>query len=647
MSTKNPWGTLKNSKSDECKYFMDLFERYNASIGGALGILEEQPQDIQGRDKEIEMLYRILERPKTPIAILIGHAGVGKTALVEEFAKQLNSGNYNTRLKYNYMLLSLRLGMLGSIGASKLQSTLATILDTLKNFETLAQQALKDDNLRIVLFIDEIHMSVTIFGPGTKIGGDVMKDVLARSPLRVICATTRREYDSTIATDQPFAQRFKQIEMNELDKPIVEKICLNWWAKVAPELPPIDIGLIRKIIDANAVYRSDSAEPRKTLDILEDLVSYSRISGKRPDQHVVNNIFKERYSINLTFSVSADHVADEIDRRIKGQEYARNILRRAFRAMIFQLDPTSNKPLGTYLFTGPTGVGKSETVKAIASALYPGEKVLLNINMPDYKTPDHDAGFRKRLGETVRHTPNSIVLLDELEKADTAILDSLLAILDEGIVTFETENREGNIEVNQVSLRNTIVIATTNAGAEVFENDAKYSQRNVGDSEDLNRSEVNRLISAVRSHLIESGFKPELLGRFSRIIPYRGLSEAEYLAIAESKIESLVRSFRDMRDIELVLNEPRQWPKDTYDYFTTDVALDITFVRAQIQSTKTGGARKIHREIEDNLKDEIIDKIIDNPTCRRFKIEVNKDSKIYKGSADSSIKGVIVRALTN
>ena len=647
MSTKNPWEILKNSNSEECKYFMELFKGYNDSIGGALGILEEQPQDIQGRDKEIEMLYRILERPKTPIAILIGHAGVGKTALVEEFAKQLNSGNYNTRLKYNYMLLSLRLGMLGSIGASKLQSTLATILDTLKNLETLAQQALKDDNLRIVLFIDEIHMSVTIFGPGTKIGGDVMKDVLARSPLRVICATTRREYDSTIATDQPFAQRFKQIEMNELDKPIVEKICLNWWAKVAPELPPIDIGLIRKIIDANAVYRSDSAEPRKTLDILEDLVSYSRISGKRPDQHVVNNIFKERYSINLTFSVSADHVADEIDRRIKGQEYARNILRRAFRAMIFQLDPTSNKPLGTYLFTGPTGVGKSETVKAIASALYPGEKVLLNINMPDYKTPDHDAGFRKRLGETVRHTPNSIVLLDELEKADTAILDSLLAILDEGIVTFETENREGNIEVNQVSLRNTIVIATTNAGAEVFENDAKYSQRNVGDSEDLNRSEVNRLISAVRSHLIESGFKPELLGRFSRIIPYRGLSEAEYLAIAESKIESLVRSFRDMRDIELVLNEPRQWPKDTYDYFTTDVALDITFVRAQIQSTKTGGARKIHREIEDNLKDEIIDKIIDNPTCRRFKIEVNKDSKIYKGSADSSIKGVIVRALTN
>ena len=181
----------------------------------------------------------------------------------------------------------------------------------------------------------------------------------------------------------------------------------------------------------------------------------------------------------------------------------------------------------------------------------------------------------------------------------------------------------------------------------MFENDAKYSQRNVSNSEDLNKSEVTRLISAVRSNLIANNFKPELLGRFSRIIPYRGLSEAEYLAIAESKIDSLVRSFRDMRDIELVLNEPRQWPKDIYDYFTTDVALDITFVRAQIQTTESGGARKIQREIEDNLKDEIIDQIIENPTCRRFKIEVNRNSTIYDGSVDRSVKGVIVRALTN
>lgn len=645
MRVSNPWKALKARDTEKKDKFMTLFDQYNATIGNALGILEEQPQDIQGRDKEIKMLYRILERPKTPIALLVGPAGVGKTALVEEFAKQLNSGSYDTKLNYNYMLLSLRLGNLASIGVSKLQSALSKLLENLKDFETLAQAALNDPNLRIVLFIDEVHMMVTIFGPGTKIGGDVMKDILARSPVRVICATTRREYDSTIAVDQPFAQRFKQIEMNELSKPIVRQICKNWWKKVAPDLEELPETMINRIIDANEVYRSDSAEPRKTIDILEDLVSYSRITGEQADEHVVNQIFKERYSINLKFSVDADSVADEIDKNIKGQPFARYTLRRALRAMVYDIDQNSNRPLGTFLFTGPTGVGKSETTKVLARALYPGENVLQNINMPDYKTPEHEPGFRKRLGEAVRHVPNSVILFDELEKADESILDSLLAILDEGIVTFETMNREGNLEVNHVSLRNTIIIATTNAGHEIFDNDAKFSQRDSDTEEEVNRSEITRLQQALRSHLITAGFKPELLGRFKRRVPYRSLSEAELLEIAETKINNLVTTYRDLKDIELIIDPPRQWPEDTYNYFTTDVALDITFIRARASDANGGGARRINDEIEENLKDELIEAIVDNPECKKFYITVSKDSKIYDSSVDSSVKGVHVHAI--
>ena len=645
MRVSNPWKALKARDTEKKDKFMTLFDQYNATIGNALGILEEQPQDIQGRDKEIKMLYRILERPKTPIALLVGPAGVGKTALVEEFAKQLNSGSYDTKLNYNYMLLSLRLGNLASIGVSKLQSALSKLLENLKDFETLAQAALNDPNLRIVLFIDEVHMMVTIFGPGTKIGGDVMKDILARSPVRVICATTRREYDSTIAVDQPFAQRFKQIEMNELSKPIVRQICKNWWKKVAPDLEELPETMINRIIDANEVYRSDSAEPRKTIDILEDLVSYSRITGEQADEHVVNQIFKERYSINLKFSVDADSVADEIDKNIKGQPFARYTLRRALRAMVYDIDQNSNRPLGTFLFTGPTGVGKSETTKVLARALYPGENVLQNINMPDYKTPEHEPGFRKRLGEAVRHVPNSVILFDELEKADESILDSFLAILDEGIVTFETMNREGNLEVNHVSLRNTIIIATTNAGHEIFDNDAKFSQRDSDTEEEVNRSEITRLQQALRSHLITAGFKPELLGRFKRRVPYRSLSEAELLEIAETKINNLVTTYRDLKDIELIIDPPRQWPEDTYNYFTTDVALDITFIRARASDANGGGARRINDEIEENLKDELIEAIVDNPECKKFYITVSKDSKIYDSSVDSSVKGVHVHAI--
>ena len=266
--------------------------------------------------------------------------------------------------------------------------------------------------------------------------------------------------------------------------------------------------------------------------------------------------------------------------------------------------------------------------------------------MPDYKTPEHEPAFRKRLGEAVRHTPNSIVLFDELEKAHETVLDSLLAILDEGVVTFETINRENLPEVNQVSLRNTIIIATTNAGSEIFNNDALYSQRSINNSEDLNNAEIEQLKNSLRPFLIAAGFKPELLGRFNRTIPYRGLSEAELLQIAEMKIENMIKSFKTLRDIEIVVDEPRQWPKDLYDYVTTDVALDITFVRAKADDPSSGGARAIAREVETNLQDEIVDAIADNPECSRFKMEVSRSSRIYNTSADRSEKGVHVYALT-
>ena len=185
--------------------------------------------------------------------------------------------------------------------------------------------------------------------------------------------------------------------------------------------------------------------------------------------------------------------------------------------------------------------------------------------MPDYKTPDYEPAFRKRLGETVRHVPNSIVLLDELEKAHPTVLDSLLAILDEGVVTFESINRENLPEVNQVSLRNTIVVATTNAGTEVFNNDALFSQRDINNSDDLNNAEIQQLLTTLKKHLQAGIFKAELLGRFNRIIPYRSLSEAELLRIAEVKIENLVKEFKTFRDIDILLNEPRQCPKDLYE----------------------------------------------------------------------------------
>ncbi|WP_018119431.1 AAA family ATPase [Corynebacterium mastitidis] len=649
MTTQNiTWKNLLDDTHAYGKQFAPAFYKLNDKLGGALGQLAEQPQSIQGRDKEIAMLHAILERPKTPVALLLGQAGVGKTALVEEFAKQLNSGDYHTHTHYHYLLVNLHLGTLAALGTQTLQTRLSTLFDEIKELEDCARRATGNDYVRLVLFMDEVHMLVTIFGAGTKIGGDVVKAVLARSPIRIIAATTRREYDSTIMVDKPLSERFKQIEIEELPAHVVKDIARNWWSTVAPDCPQPAEDVLELLIEANAQYRSDSAEPRKSIDILEDLVSYCRREGKAANRKVVEDIFNQRYSISLRFEVEAQKVFDNINNNIFGQPHAMKVMELLVFSMIFQLHNTSNKPRATILFTGPTGVGKTETAKRLAEGMYPGQKVLLNINMPDYKTVEHEPAFRKRLGEAVRHKPHSVVLLDEVEKAHPAVLDTLLAVLDEGVVFYDVLNREGATETNYVSLRNTIIIATTNAGADVFANDARFSQRSItGKSlnEDVSDAEMDQLMGVLRPELQAQGFKPELLGRFSRIAAFRGLEEAALLRIAEREISRLQKEIKELKNIEIICEEPHQWPKDVYDYYTTDVALYITFVRAQSTDPNSGGARAIAREIDTLVMDEIVQALRRNPHAQKFKLEISHDSAIYDYGAGRTAGGVRVHAL--
>lgn len=625
-----------------------IFNDYNKSIGNALRTLSEQPQRIQGRDKEIDMLASIMERPKTPIAALVGEAGVGKTALMEEFIKQCNDGTvFSNNIDRKYVVLSLRLGSLSAMGVDKLQSILTTIFDVLKEFETSARNLLQDDSIRFILFIDEFHMLVTIFGPGTKVGGDVIKESLARSPIRVVAATTRKEYDSTIAVDEPLKQRFKIIEMSELPPDIVRDICFDWWRAIAPDCIAPTKAVIGRVIKANKLYRSDSAEPRKTIDILEDFVSYSRRTKRQITNKQVDNIFKNRYAINLSFKVDASAVYSEIERRIKGQPFALYAMRRAIRSMLFQLNPMTNKPMLTLLFVGPTGVGKTETVKGLQESLYPGENVLLNLNMPDYKTVADEASFRKRLGEYVRHTPNAIVLLDEFEKGSKAIRDSMLAILDEGIVHFDVTNREGLNETHSVSLRNSIVVATSNAGSEVFANDAKFASS--GDSLEINdstKAEMSQLDISIREHLEAHNFKPELLGRF-KIVSFRRLNSKALLDIAETKLAELAEQYLTLRNIQIIYSEPVTWPEQTYNVTTFDTALYVTYIKAKADDPNSGGARAIAKAVEDDIGGEIIDAIIDNPGCSKFKVEVSRETKIYSPGATVTEGGIIVHAIND
>lgn len=626
--------------------FMNAFNKYNSMCGNAFVRLKEQKHDIQGRDKESAMLVRIMERPLTPIASLIGPAGVGKSALVEDFVKRVGRGEIQSLPGREYFVVSLRIGNLKTLGNDKLQAVMSNMLDEMAKLEKIAQEVLNNKKIRLILFIDEFHMLVTIFGPGTKIGGDLMKDVLARASVKVITATTRKEFDSTIAVDEPFKERFKEIELNELPTHVVLDICKNWWQSNVPKLPMPNDQLIMKVLNANKAFRAQQAEPRKSLDIMEDLVASMRVTQRPVTEDVIDEIFKDRFHINLNLDFDADGIFANVKKRVKGQALALYELQRALRAVAFQLDKNPNKPIMTLLLTGSTGVGKTETTKAICETLYPGENVLQNFNMPDYKLESAEPAFRKKLGETVRHQPNSVILLDEFEKGSDAIKDSMLAILDEGIVNFEVENREGQVEIHKVSLRNTIVIATTNAGHEVFQNMAEFAQDNDGFSlSNTAKSQYEQLRNSLNNHLKMVGFKPEMLGRFDRIIPYRNLTENVMIEICDAIIDNYFDKLLKLKGIKIERAPKVEAVINNKQELVNDLSAFITKIRARSEDSTAGGARQLKRAIKTDIEDPIIDTVLDNPGKKHFRVYVSKQSRLFDPGASDTKGGIVIDVL--
>lgn len=650
-NTLTLWEQISASEDPNIKSAYQSFLDYNKTLANSLTILDEQPQDIQDREAEMKRLVRILERPLTRVALLLGEAGSGKTALCEAFQKEINRGTMKIGIPREYLMFSLDLGMLSALDNSKKQAALANLMPTLSLFEQLFAQVLDKPHLRLVVFADEIHMLVTIFGEGTKVGGDVMKRVLARPPIRFIGATTRREFDSTIAVDKPLAQRFKQIELSQVSDTTVHKILKNWWINVCgPEHLPTDDDL-EFIIQANKNYRSDSAEPRRSMDILEDLAAITILESRDVTRKDITDAFFERYSVSTALNVDPDEAFNQISSKVFGQPHAMKTMKKVLRSLSFQLEEVTNQPRLRVLMVGATGTGKTATVKAFAEAIYPsrGEDAIFFMNMPDYKTKESEARMRKDLGEALAHDPGAIVLMDELEKAHEDCLDSLLYILQEGRVNYEVTNREGRAETDHSSLRNCFIFATSNAGDKIFQVDGKYNQRSVeSDSkEEILDVEMESLENRVIEDLKESaGFKNELIGRFPRIFMYRALDEETLLKIAQTNLEKLSRRFEVRGGYQIRYNEPQTFETIDSPYVTTDAALFVTFAKANASDASSGGARAIEKAVDVYVTDLIVDSIIDHPDHKEFLVTASENSFVYTEGATYSEGGVIVEPIS-
>lgn len=565
--SESPKNAKKSRKGDEK---LHTLQKYAQNISSITKSGEFDP--LIGRDSEIERVIGILMRRTKNNPCLIGDPGVGKTAIVEELARRIAEGCVPDEL-CDVQIYSLDLPSM--LAGAKYRG------DFEERMKLVIEEVSK--NPSVILFIDELH---TLIGAGSAEGAidaaNIIKPALARSKIKIIGATTIEEYRRHIEKDAALERRFQSVSIRE---PSVEEsieILKGLRQKYeAHHGLTISDSAIEASVKLSYAYISDRFLPDKAIDLLDESAARVKINARygscaaRDCQSVLRlalgegaDAFKSSVGTALLSPTEAcvgeNDVAktltewtgipvkklgsDEqihlinleksLKEKIIGQDEAlRKVCSAIRRSKTGVRDPS--RPLASFIFTGPSGVGKTSLAKALASELYGSEKALIRLDMSEYCEPNSisrligsppgyigydDAG---QLTERVRRNPHHIILFDELEKAHRDVFELLLQIMDEG----ELSDSHGR----RVSFRNSVIIMTSNVGADLSVSGGRAGFISVGNTE---------TDSLVKDKLKEV-FSPEFLGRPDEIILFRELDRSSLLKICETMLIGLRKRLRE------------------------------------------------------------------------------------------------------
>ncbi len=626
---------------------------------------------IIGREIEIQRMINILGRKNKNNPILVGEAGVGKTALVSGLAHRINSGAVPPAL-YRKKIMGLDVAQL--IAGTSFRG----------EFETRLKEIIKEASAHrnIIIFIDEIH---TIVGAGNLSGGldlaNILKPALARGELQIIGATTFEEYKKYIEKDAALERRFQLIQVEEPSKNEAEKILLGI-RKDYEKFHNVSISdeAIKLAVELSVRYIQNRFLPDKAIDVIDEAASNIRSKhrvsdflyqiGKLEDKKLAFLEEKEKlvgqedyekaiklrsqekeieqqikllqkkqsavesdYPVNITAAdvietiakiskipvekLSADsgskikNIKKVLNSQIVGQKEA---IEKLASALLRSQSGVSNpdRPLGSFLFLGPTGVGKTMTAKVLAQEFFDNPKALIRIDMSELMerhnvasligSPAGYIGYGEggKLTEKVRRNPYSVILFDEIEKAHPDVFNILLQILEDGNLT--------DAEGLRVDFKNTIVILTSNIGTADFTNASKLGF----ESTDKN-SAVSKKFNEIKDHTIkelEKRMRQELLNRLDHILVFNSLGEAEIKKITKKELKKLADRLAKQK-ISLAFN-----------------AAAINFI-AKKSLAWNQGARLIRKNIQELLENPISEMIIYNRV---------KNGKISANVKNNSIK---------
>ena len=524
-----------------------IVERYGVDLTEMARKGELDP--IAGRDAEIERLIHIMLRRTKNNPIIIGEAGVGKTAIVEGLALKIVDGSVPSELKDRRIIqLDLAALVAGASHRGEFEERLKGVIQ-----ECMAS------NGKIVLFIDEIH---TVIGAGDMEGtmdaSNIIKPYLARGQLQIIGTTTTAEYRKHFEKDKAFQRRFQPIVAEEPD----EEKAMAMLTIVRPKYEKFhkvtfSDDTLKAAISLSKKYIGERYLPDKAVDLLDEAAAQVKMeheSGKRADTEVKKSDIERVVSswtgipiTKLTEDESAKllKLEDRIHDRLIDQEEAVASVAEAVRRGRIGL-AAANRPIASFIFLGPTGVGKTELAKTLAEILFGKEDALIRLDMSEYMekhevakligAPPGYVGYEEggQLTEAVRIKPYAIVLLDEVEKAHPDVFNILLQVLEDGRLT----DNKGNT----ISFKNTIIIATSNIGSGLIQQ--KLSSQ-TGEMTPEQQATQFAELSGMLSDELHKFFRPELLNRFDEIVVFKPLLAQHMEGIAKLGVGKTAKLLRD------------------------------------------------------------------------------------------------------
>lgn len=578
---------------------------------------------VVGRDAEIARAIQILGRRTKNNPVLVGEPGVGKTAIAAGLAQRILNDDVPELLQ-DKQVINLDLGLLvaGTRFRGEFEERLKAIVEEVRSAGN------------IILFIDEIH---TLIGAGAIEGAmdaaNLLKPALARGELQCVGATTLDEYRQYIEEDAALERRFQKVIVGE---PSVEDTIeiLRGLRPSYAEFHKVEFtdAALEAAARLSDRYISDRFLPDKAIDLIDEAGSrahlqhsiqskgngeFHRDEFSLVDEEEIAQIVAAWTSIPVNKLTEAEsemllHLEANLHERVIGQNEAVTAVSRAIRrARVRMKDP--NRPIASFIFSGPTGVGKTELAKALAAYLFGSEDAMIRLDMSELMEAHtvskligsppgyvgHDEGGQ--LTEAVRRKPYSVVLFDEIEKAHPDVFNLLLQLLDDGRLT-DSRGRT-------VDFKNTLIIMTSNIGSKAIEKGGSSIGFEFADNLEAARSE--RIRDRVTDNL-KQYFRPEFLNRLDEIIVFHPLAKAEVKQIAEIMLQEVRDRLQETRSIDLEVS-------DRFKEYVVNVGYDPNY-----------GARPLRRAImgllEDNLAEAILaGKIQDGDTAW---VDLDEDGKV-------------------